>query len=81
MKKIMILIVIIFMTTAVNAQSYEKYNSFYQRTEYFNSNGTMTGYSKENTFYNRIEYFDANGNMTGYEKYNEFYKRWEYTAV
>ena len=62
----------------VTAQSYtEKWNSFYKRTEYFDSKGKLQGWKKYNDFYKRMEYFDRNGKMQRYEKTNEYYIRTE----
>ena len=38
--------------------STQKYNSYLERTEFFDSSGNMVGYAKENTYLNRIEYYD-----------------------
>ena len=60
----------------VNAQQLtQKYNSFYNRTEFYNSVGTMVGYAKYNNFYDRMEYYDALGNLLNTEKQNNFYDR------
>ena len=77
MKRIILIFVIALTTIAVKAQTSQKYNSLYQRIEFFDSRGNMIGYAKENTLYNRIEYFDANGNMVKYEKQNDLYNRKE----
>ena len=78
MKNLILFIVLTMTTIAVKAQSYtQKYNSLYDRTEFFDSRGTMVGYAKENTLYDRIEYFDARGNMIKYEKQNTLYDRKE----
>ena len=53
----------------------QKYNSFYDRTEFFDSRGRMVGYAKYNNFYDRLEYYDANGNLLKTEKQNNFYNR------
>ena len=52
MKKILLIFVISLTTIAVKAQTSQKYNSFYQRTEFFDSRGNLIGYAKKNTFYN-----------------------------
>lgn len=46
----------------------QKYNTFYERTEFYVTYVNMIGYAKENTFYKRIEYYDAQGNLIKYEK-------------
>lgn len=38
----------------------KKYNSFYNRYEYFDSNGNMTGYEKYNSFTKQWEYYTTN---------------------
>ena len=53
---------------AANGQTTQKYNIFYERTEFYDTYGNMIGYAKENTFYKRIEYYDAQGNLIKYEK-------------
>ena len=71
MKKFILIVGLALTTVAVKAQTSQKYNSLYQRTEFFDSRGNMIGYAKENTLYNRIEYYDANGNLVKYEKQND----------
>ena len=62
-----------------NAQQLtQKYNSFYNRTEFYNAAGTMVGYAKYNNFYDRMEYYDASGNLLKTEKQNNFYECWNY---
>ena len=63
---------LVVISIAANAQSSQKYNSYLNRTEFFNSNGQMIGYAKENTYLNRIEYYDANGTLIKYEKQNNY---------
>ena len=53
----------------------QKYNSFYDRTEFFDGRGRMVGYAKYNSFYDRLEYYDASGNLLKTEKQNNFYDR------
>ncbi|WP_241330397.1 hypothetical protein [Chryseobacterium arthrosphaerae] len=38
----------------------KKFNSFYNRYEYFDSNGNMTGYEKYNSFSKQWEYYTTN---------------------
>lgn len=51
-------------------QSYtEKYNSLYDRTEYFDSEGYIFAYSRKNTLLHRIEFYKANGAFIKFKKY------------
>jgi len=51
-------------------QSYiEKYNSLYERTEYFDSEGNIFAYSIKNTLHHQIEFYKANGAFIKFRKY------------
>ena len=55
---------LLFTVQQVNAQQItQKYNSLYERTEFFDSYGRMIGYAKYNSLYDRLEYYDKNGNL------------------
>lgn len=55
------LILFLLFTCITNAQSYtEKYNSFQNRYEYFNSNGTLVGYKYYDSFNQQWVYKDLN---------------------
>lgn len=73
MKKYLLLFLISITTSTICvAQSYtEKYNSLYNRYEYYDSNGKLIGYKKWNSLYNRydIEYL-GNNNSSQYNNYN-----------
>ena len=70
------LAIILVFSLQLNAQQLtQKYNSFYNRTEFYNSAGTMVGYAKYNNFYDRMEYYDASGNLLKTEKQNNLYNR------
>ena len=61
---ISILGIMLMVCLQMNAQQLtQKYNSFYDRTEFYNATGTMVGYAKYNNFYDRMEYYDASGNL------------------
>ncbi len=47
----------------------KKYNSLYDRTEYFDSIGNIFAYSRKNTLCNHIEYYKANGAFIKFKKY------------
>jgi len=71
MKKIILTSIILFAVFTVNAQTSQKYNSLYDRTEFFDQYGKMTGYAKINSVYNRVEYYDIYGKLLKYEKQSE----------
>ena len=49
MKKILFIAALMLLSGVVSAQSYtQKWNSLYERTEYYDSYGRMVGYSKYN---------------------------------
>ena len=55
-KKTLILAALLSVAGIVSAQSYtQKWNSLYNRTEFYDSYGRMIGYSKYNELYNRME--------------------------
>lgn len=58
MNKIITFLVLLFSFNSFSQTSTEKWNSLYERYEYFDSSGTMTGYKKYNSLYERWEYFD-----------------------
>lgn len=60
MKKFIFLL--IFCGLSYAQTSTEKWNSLYERYEYFDSNGTMIGYKKYNKLYERWEYYDLKSN-------------------
>ena len=76
MRLICLWTMLVMACSQMNAQQLtQKYNSFYNRTEFYNSSGTMVGYAKYNSFYDRLEYYDASGNLLKTEKHNSFYDR------
>ncbi len=80
--KMMLIGVFMLCTVSVWAQDYtEKYNEFYDRTEFLDKSGKKIGYKKYNEFYKRWEVFDMNHHKIGIYKWNDFYKRWEYSKV
>ena len=52
------LILSIFSANLMGQNYSSKYNSLYERYEYFDSNGNMIGYKKYNSLYDRWEYTD-----------------------
>ena len=58
MKNLISLLVLLFTINSFSQTMTEKWNSLYERFEYFNSNGTMVGYKKYNSLYNRWDYYD-----------------------
>ena len=78
MRKLFILVFILFVSCVIFAQSQtQKWNNFYKRTEFYDSYGNLQGWAKYNDFYKRMEYFDRNGEMTKYEKLNNYTKEKE----
>lgn len=79
MKKVLLTAAMsLMMCVGVYAQDYtQKWNSLYQRTEYYDTYGNMIGYSKYNELYKRNEYYDAIGNLKKTESYNNIYNRTE----
>jgi len=58
------------MNGKVKQQSYsEKYNSLYDRTEYFDSGGNVFAYSRKNKIHQRIEFYKANGAFIKFKEY------------
>ena len=47
----------------------EKYNSLYDRTEYFDSGGNFFAYSRKNRIQHRIEFYKANGTFIKFKNY------------
>lgn len=76
-KKTTLILVILLSSFTINAQISQKYNSLYERTEFYDNRGNLIGYAKVNSLYDRIEYYDARGNMIKYEKQNELFDRKE----
>ncbi len=79
MKKYLLTLAALTVALCACAQTFtEKWNDFHKRTEFFDSNGRLTGYKKWNDFYKRYDVFDASGRLEGYYKWNDFHNRWEY---
>lgn len=57
MKKIFISACLIIGISCFSQTATKKYNSFYNRYEYFDSNGSMIGYEKYNSFSKQWEYY------------------------
>lgn len=73
MKKLMLILALMAACGMVSAQSYtQKWNSLYERTEFYDSYGRLVGYSKYNKLYDRLEYFNASGTLIKTESYNTF---------
>lgn len=66
MKKIFFLVLLSFGSVCFSQSVTEKYNSLYQRYEYFDSSGNIIGYKKYNKLSSQWEYFDLK--ETEYEK-------------
>jgi len=47
----------------------EKFNSLYNRTEYFDSEDNIFAYSINNTLLHQIEFYKANGAFIKFKKY------------
>ena len=47
----------------------EKYNSLYDRTEYFDSVGKVFAFSRKNKIHQRIEFYKANGAFIKFKEY------------
>ena len=76
MKRFLIIVALLATWGIASAQSYtQKWNSLYERTEYYDSYGRMIGYSKYNKLYDRMEYYNANGTLVKTESYNSLYDR------
>ena len=72
MKKILLIFLVISISQISYSQSVvEKYNSLYNRYEYFDSSGNMIGYKTYNSLYNQWEYYDVKGKRreTDFGKY------------
>lgn len=72
MRKLLLLLLFFGISLLGYAQSYQKYNDFLDRTEFYDSYGNMTGYAKYNSFLDRVEYYDSYGHLKSYKKKNEF---------
>jgi len=58
------------MNDNVKQRSYsEKYNSLYDRTEYFDSGGKVFAFSRKNKIHQRIEFYKANGAFIKFKEY------------
>ena len=58
------------MNDNVKQQSYiEKYNSLFDRTEYFDSGGNIFAYSRKDMEHHRIEFYKANGAFITFKNY------------
>ena len=75
MRKIILLAFFLGISIMSYSQSYQKYNEYLDRTEFYDSYGNMTGYAKYNSYLDRMEYFDSYGNLKSYEKKNNYLKR------
>ena len=53
----------------------QKKNSYYHRTELFDSYANLVGYAKENPELNNIEYFDVYGNMIKRQKQKKIFNK------
>ena len=55
-KLISIVILLTFTMQSFSQNLTQKYNSYLERTEFYDSSGKMVAYAKENTYLNRTEY-------------------------
>lgn len=57
MKKLLIIVLAMAINLAANAQDYtQKYNSLMERTQFYDSYGSLIGWAKYNSLFNRWEY-------------------------
>lgn len=71
MKNIFILFIyLLFCISSYSQTRTEKYNSLYERYEYFDQNGQMVGYKKYNSLLGQWEYYETKTNST--KKYGEY---------
>lgn len=69
--KIFSLLILLFSFSISIAQTQtEKYNSYLERYEYFNSKGTMIGYKKYNSYLEQWEYTDLNSSNSSSSYYD-----------
>lgn len=68
MRKLLLLLLFFGISLLGYAQSYQKYNDFLDRTEFYDSYGNMTGYAKYNSFLDRVEYYDSYGHLKSYKR-------------
>ena len=69
-RKTIIFTIIIFCTISTYGQNItEKWNSLYDRYEYFDSYGSFIAYKKYNSLYKRWEYYDLKTNNNSNEGY------------
>ena len=66
MKKIIIPVFLLLGSFCFSQSVTEKYNSIYNRYEYYNSSGNIIGYKKYNNLSRQWEYYDVN--KTQYER-------------
>ncbi|SIS30105.1 hypothetical protein SAMN05421639_101713 [Chryseobacterium shigense] len=64
MKKVIFSVFMLFGVFCFSQTATKKYNSFYNRYEYFDSNGNMTGYEKYNSFSKQYEYYSTNNSQS-----------------
>ena len=59
MKNFLIIVLAMAINFAANAQDYtQKYNSLVERTEFYDSYGSLIGWARYNRLWDRIEYID-----------------------
>jgi len=73
MKNISLLLISFFFCVSTYSQTItEKYNSLYERYEYFDQNGKMVGHKKYNSYLGQWEYYETKTNSTSkYGEYNQ----------
>lgn len=64
MKKLFVLLLIIFTTVCYSQTTTKKYNDLRHRWEYYNSSGQMIGYEKYNSLMQQWEYTDLSQNVS-----------------
>lgn len=60
MKKVFFSVFMLFGVFCFSQTATKKYNSYYNRYEYFDSSGNMTGYEKYNSYSKQWEYYTTN---------------------
>ena len=66
-----VMILLIIATSISYAEEYsQRWNSYLQRTEFYNSSGMMVAYAQYNQVSHKMEYFDAYGNFLSSEQQN-----------
>ena len=74
MKRLLIIVLAMAMSLATDAQDYtQKYNRLMERTEFYDSYGSLIGWAKYNSIWDRMEYFDKYGRMVKYEEWNRLF--------